>query len=95
MEIKTTYTILTANTETKERAMNACAVFGIRCNYEYRPTCCKRHSVTMTAKTMEQDALMDIIILACTAHAEQRKYIEKLAEKVAEHKANVLNYSRK
>ena len=73
----------TANFDNYVRCKNACDKFGLKMVYENRPTCIKQHHYVVYAYTVEQCDILTLMILACTAHAEQDKWKKILAEKVA------------
>lgn len=75
-----THTFITANYDNYVRCKTAAEKFGMKYHYENKPTCFKQHHTTITAETPEQVHILDILILACTAHPEQGKYKMKLAE---------------
>ena len=78
--MKNTHIFDTAHYNNYELAKAAAEKAGIGFTYEYRPTCCKCYRFTLTATTPDQDAILTNVILACTAHGDQWKYIRKVTE---------------
>lgn len=80
--MKTMHTFITANYDNYIRCVNTSAKFDMECHYENKPTCIKKHHITVIARTPEQGEILNLLILACTAHAEQDTYKKKLAERI-------------
>ena len=70
----------TAHFNNYELAKAAAEKSGMDFRYEYRPTCCKCYHFELTAHNLDQVAILDNVILACTVHKEQYKYIRELTE---------------
>lgn len=81
--MRNTHTFITANYDNAERCKQVANAFGLEIHSEYKPTCIKCYHITLTATTTLQDEILNLCILACTAHAEQDKYKKKLAERIA------------
>lgn len=70
----TTHCFDTANVFSYSIAKAAANKAGMQIKFEHRPTCCKQYHFEITAETPAQVSVLDLIILATTAHAEQPKY---------------------
>lgn len=81
--MRTSHTFITANYENAERCKQVANAFGLDIRAEYKPTCIKCYHTTLTAVTPLQDEILNLCILACTAHREQDIYKAELAKRIA------------
>ena len=72
--------ITTASSAIAELISGAAARLGIEYRREYRPTMCKCYAIRLYAEALPEIYAADLMILASTAHTEQKKYIQKLQE---------------
>ena len=82
--MKTTHYFDTANADNLNIAERAALKAGLAFYKELRPTCIKKYHFEVTATTPAQDAILNLIILAVTAHPEQPEYKRKLVARIAE-----------
>lgn len=82
--MKTTHYFDTANADNLTLAERAALKAGLAFYKELRPACCKKYHFEVTATTPAQDAILNLIILAVTAHPQQPEYKKKLAARIAE-----------
>ena len=82
--MKTTHYFDTANADNLNIAERAALKAGLDFYKELRPTCIKKYHFEVTATTPAQDAILNLIILAVTAHPEQPEYKRKLVARIAE-----------
>lgn len=75
----TTHCFDTANVFSYSIAKAAAKKADMQIKFEHRPTCCKQYHFEITAETPAQVSVLDLIILATTAHAEQALYKSKLS----------------
>ena len=69
----------TANFDNYSIAKKAADKAGMLFYSERRPTCCKQYHFEITAETPAQVSILDLIILATTAHMDQALYKNKLS----------------
>ena len=77
-----THYFSTANVNNYELARLAADKFGLPMHWEVKPTCCKKYHFDITARDLDEVTILDLIILATTAHTEQAKYREKLIKRI-------------
>ena len=83
MRIHNTHIFDTADSGNYHIAKSAADKAGMQFYSDYRANCFKCYHFEITATTCEQDRVLTLIILACTAHREQAEYRHKLAEYIA------------
>ena len=82
--MKTTHYFDTANADNLNIAERAALKAGLAFYKELRPACIKKYHFEVAATTPAQDAILNLIILAVTAHPEQPEYKRKLVARIAE-----------